>query len=161
MLPDAAWDAELAAIDSMATTEPAPVTDELFLESDTDLWGGEPPWEVESAPNLDAGTEAWSPPVVESPLSEPLGPDMEPLAEAGETPATANAGVEDAFEEWFSGNEPAAVVPRASAVEQHAPAEPLEAESTSSEDGVGAAGPEDDSDDDLEMFRSWLQSLKR
>ena len=62
--------------------------------------------------------------------------------------------VEDAFEEWFSSDEP---TPQSARAQPEAPAAAAPAGQAPAE----AVPGEDDSDDDLEMFRSWLQSLKK
>lgn len=84
----------------------------------------------------------------EEPAPEPVQPPPPPPA----APPAANAGAEaktsdEAFDAWFGTPEPEqpqAVAPEATA---------------SASQAEGEAGGEDD--DDLEMFRSWLQSLKK
>ena len=67
----------------------------------------------------------------------------------GEAQVTEPATASEAFEEWFGAAEPAA------SGEASAPSPPV-----SQGEQPGSEGQEDD-DDDLEMFRSWLQSLKK
>jgi tetratricopeptide (TPR) repeat protein len=62
--------------------------------------------------------------------------------------------VEDAFQEWFTPDSAGA----------RGAASPVDAKQSGPESGghpAASAASEEESDDDLEMFRSWLQSLKR
>lgn len=98
-------------------------------------------------PALTAATQVAPDPM---PWDEP-GPPAEPppfqaeppAADAGSTAATS----EEAFDQWFGADAPAAPA----AAQPNAEAQPTaQAEEQGGED-----------DDDLEMFRSWLQSLKK
>ncbi len=76
---------------------------------------------------------------------------------AAARPNTGNP-VEDAFDEWFDGADD-----KAEPVTQAQP-EPVSARATVAEPSEPVEEPApaaEESDDDLEMFRSWLQSLKR
>jgi tetratricopeptide (TPR) repeat protein len=104
-------------------------------------WGGElPSW---AEPNGSPGTEG-------ARGSDRVAPAQSAgnARRGGSEPGAQSAprdGVEDAFEEWFAPD----VAPAAAEL----PVEGL--------DQVPAGAEEDESDEDLEMFRSWLQSLKR
>jgi tetratricopeptide (TPR) repeat protein len=95
------------------------------------------PWEEPASPSMPAA--AGPPPAPAPPMSPP------PSAAGSKDP------VEAAFDEWFSAVDPAPAPPSsAPPAEPSAPAQTAAGES-----------PEGDDDDDLEMFRSWLQSLKK
>jgi hypothetical protein len=106
------------------------------------------PWE--ETPSSRAPTAVSTPEPPEPPRVEFARP-----ASTGASRSTGNA-IDDAFEEWFSGSMPAAPAQ---------PAAPARAAGTAPPPPVPAQTPaadlEDDADDDLEVFRSWLQSLKR
>ena len=110
------------------------------------------PWE--ETPSSPAPT-AVSPPEPPEPTRVEFA---RPAASTGASRSTGNA-VDDAFEEWFSGSMPS--TPSAPAQ----PAAPARAAGTAPPPPVPAQTPaadlEDEADDDLEVFRSWLQSLKR
>ncbi len=91
---------------------------------------------------------------LDSPVSEPA-PEPEPWSapassQAAPAPVTSSSNpVEAAFDEWFNASDFG---------EEQAPAK-VEAEP--SESAPEQPAGEGDDDDDLEMFRSWLQSLKK
>lgn len=93
------------------------------------------------------------------PTPEPPEPTRvefaQPAASTSASRSTGNA-IDDAFEEWFSGSMPSAPAQ---------PAAQARATGTASPTPLPAQTPatelEDEADDDLEVFRSWLQSLKR
>lgn len=154
--------AEPAAV---APSLPADQADPLQMLEQQPPPASEPePWEPPTAepeawePVL-AAPEAWDPPPA-APAAPPLTaatvvepepmPWEEPAASAPEPQAGSSATTsEAAFDAWFASGEPEAATPEPAAPEANAaPAGP-----------EGEAGGEDD--DDLEMFRSWLQSLKK
>jgi tetratricopeptide (TPR) repeat protein len=94
--------------------------------------------------------EPVSPSTPVAPIAPPPLPPQRPAARSNDNP------VEAAFEEWFSGDpetEPVAPPPSAApaAGQPQAPTPPL----------MPLSSEGDGDDDDLEMFRSWLQSLKK
>lgn len=115
------------------------------------------PWSMTPEPMLDETWGAAGPPQPWSPTAEPppdpwLAP--EPTAVRGgpaeAARATASNPVEEAFNEWFGPpSEPAA------------PAGAQPPMETGDEERSDEAAAEDESDEDLEMFRAWLQSLKK
>jgi hypothetical protein len=158
--------AELVGETAPATAEPtASDRGELAVAEEADTWVAAP----EPAAVRDAGPEPvdWPPMTPEPMLAEtwsarqPTGPWSEEQEEPVEPPeawnsvsarGTAPNPVEEAFNEWFGPPpEPSA----AAAGGVHGPAtEPVAGEPST------AAG-EDADDEDLEMFRAWLQSLKK
>jgi tetratricopeptide (TPR) repeat protein len=97
---------------------------------------------------------AEAPPTHSIPLAgnDELMPWEEPAPPQAPAPVTASAAdtPDDVFDEWFGASEPAA--PAAAA-----PAAPGLADTQDAE----ASGTDGEDEDDLEMFRSWLQSLKK
>ncbi|HUF51571.1 MAG TPA: hypothetical protein VMN60_12085 [Longimicrobiales bacterium] len=91
--------------------------------------------------------EPWSSPA--APPTAPAAP-APPAGGAAGPPRGANA-VESAFHEWYSGSAPAGAAPE--------PAQPQPPEAVAAPSSAEAAVEQDD--EDLEMFRSWLQSLKK
>jgi hypothetical protein len=135
-----------------------------------DAWGGEAEAAGAAQPFAAAGEPigaylrrlaAWRPgaaveaPVEPAPAAEPSPAAIPPVAASAVPPAAPAAdpsAIEDAFNAMFGGAEPTAApeaVPAGGEVGRAAPA---------------AAGSEvagEVEDDDLEMFRTWLQNLKR
>jgi tetratricopeptide (TPR) repeat protein len=132
-------------VSSFEPTAPAPETPFLDLT----------PSEMVMPPATPADSAMpWEEPVSPStpvaPIAPPPAPPQRPAARASENP------VEAAFEEWFSGDpetEPVAPPPGATpaATQPTTPTPPL----------MPLSSEGDGDDDDLEMFRSWLQSLKK
>jgi hypothetical protein len=129
--------------------DPSPAT-----EPSSNLWGltGEPVFDALWS-GEPASAEPWAE-RGETPSDPWLAPEPETIHEAPAVPASSGNPVEDAFYEWFgTPDEPlsAAEVPS-----QEAAPSPME---------TGASEPRaeegEDEDEDLEMFRAWLQSLKR
>jgi len=121
--------------------------------------------EVPNEPGLSASLMDWEPPTDED-LVEPSAATSsvpafaEPRVE--ETRAAATRGstgnpVEDAFDEWFNADDSPSAQGRPAESPQPQPASFAEAPQSVPEGPPTA----EESDDDLEMFRSWLQSLKR
>lgn len=142
-----------------ALVEPPPVrADEAdplqMLEQQPPPVSEPEPWEVPMAaapPPLTAATVIepeplpWEEPIAAAPAAPEPEPAPPPAAQAGSNATTSEA----AFDAWFASGEPEPATPAPAAPEtEPTPAVP-----------EGEAGGEDD--DDLEMFRSWLQSLKK
>ena len=70
-------------------------------------------------------------------------------ATSGADPAQSAGGASDEFDDWFDEE----LAPEQTKPAQPAPPMPLSM--------AGETGADDEEDDDLEMFRSWLQSLKK
>ncbi|MGH7470375.1 MAG: tetratricopeptide repeat protein [Longimicrobiales bacterium] len=157
-LPDAAWDAELATVEPHTASSFTEESELEAAEDEVNIWGDEPlPWEEPtSAPGADSELQAWSPAEENTTPVVPALDDIGSLTTDYVTPPASGNGVEDAFEEWFSGSEPEPAGP----TEPVAQVEQTEEMVAQTETDVPTSG-DDDSDDDLEMFRSWLQSLKR
>ncbi|HSL69212.1 MAG TPA: hypothetical protein VK864_03180, partial [Longimicrobiales bacterium] len=151
----------------VAASEPAPDEPEPLLIIDRDETAVSFEGQAEPAP-MTVPLMEWEPPFLEeAPEAEtPSAP-----AHAAQAPASnrsfSDNPVDAAFEEWFEGVPAGAPEP----VEAAAPASAEydgvpEPRAEAAETGI-AKSPEpspslnDESDDDLEMFRSWLQSLKR
>lgn len=118
---------------------------------DAEVYGGETPADPWLAPEA-SGLGAFE-----------IEPDPEPASSGGPRATGGGNPVEDAFNEWFGPPE---------AEQTFGPAEsgPMETadgvETGSNEPAVPASSltedeSEEDQDEDLEMFRSWLQSLKK
>ena len=123
--------------------------------------------EVPNEPGLAASLMDWEPPIAE-PAEDILEPSVttsapffsEPPVE--QTPMAATRGstgnpIEDAFDEWFNADETPSAQDRPAESTQPQPASFAETPQSVPEGPPTA----EESDDDLEMFRSWLQSLKR
>jgi len=116
--------------------ESAAPADEPWTQAPAPAPAAEEPWAAPgSAPG--AGTESAPPPATAAAPAAPPVPPPAPTPVARSTRASDNP-VEAAFDEWFGAPEPAA------------PAAP-----------APQAEEEGQDDEDLEMFRSWLQSLKK
>jgi tetratricopeptide (TPR) repeat protein len=136
------------------TPEPMPTAPTERVETRAGLVAFEPPvpmpWDEPMLAEDAAPARALrdvEPPQAPPPPPEPVRPAVPTSVPRAPTfqprPGTP---VEDAFDEWFSGGAPSPE-----------PAVPA----TSSTQAQDFTETEEESDDDLEMFRSWLQSLKR
>ncbi|HSJ25867.1 MAG TPA: tetratricopeptide repeat protein [Longimicrobiales bacterium] len=152
-----------------ASTEPPPEDDVPRPEPPPpDPWAAPDPWGGDAEPwsHTPAATTEESPPRAPGEASPPTG-QAQPPGQPGDP-------VEDAFNEWFSG--PAgADTDAGSAVSNSgdpahsqapAPAEPTdEPDAGAASAGDARTGPpsaeDGEEDEDLAMFRSWLQSLKK
>ncbi len=151
----------------ISSFEPAPEADEgaildLQMPADTaqQPMFEEPVLPTEPAPEeTEAATPlAQTPPAIPAdelmPWEEPASPSMPAAPLTPVSPPVSSARpdenpVESAFDEWFNANPDTAPSPVQPTPGAPAPSTPASGES----DG--------DDDDDLEMFRSWLQSLKK
>jgi hypothetical protein len=121
--------------------------------------------EVPGEPGLAASLMDWQPPV-EEPAAEDfaayVSPDVtEPEAPSAAARRSTGNPVEDAFDEWFNTDEPS-TVPEHVAEARAQDLAPQQTRVTEAPPPVPEPTPAvEESDDDLEMFRSWLQSLKR
>jgi hypothetical protein len=120
----------------------SPAAPDQWAPPAAEPWGGpasapaQPePWAETAAPTQPSAPEPWGSPAVRPPTPAPDNRNTSP--------------VEAAFDEWFS---PGTDIP---AQQSTAPA-------PSAEPAAPPASPASDAEDeDLEMFRSWLQSLKK
>lgn len=137
----------------------APETAQV-LEDKTASSSEEPqPWEmpVAATPEVKEEVEPWLQSSTEHAVPQPLEPTPPVYQAVGPIDAQESSGnvVQDAFDEWFTG------VPGEQ--EQPRPTASAEPQTGDVDAGVteGSESADEESDDDLEMFRSWLQSLKR
>jgi tetratricopeptide (TPR) repeat protein len=107
--------------------------------------------------DLGAPIETAAAPLFEEPLtkpeaaaSSPAAGDQMPWDESGIPGGSAEPGARDDFDDWFAEQPP---------LEQSEPQQPAAPNTPPSR--AAETGDSDEEDDDLEMFRSWLQSLKK
>ena len=99
------------------------------------------PWEAPAPPEAEA--EAWETPAAPAASAPAVAPETPAAPEAPAGPVTGDTA-DEAFDSWFGAPE-------------DSPAPAAAAPSPAPE----AADEAPEGDDDLEMFRSWLQSLKK
>ena len=114
------------------------------------------PWEEPASPSMPDA------PVIPMPPATPGAPVM-PVTPPAPLSASGNNPVDAAFDEWFntaSSSQPL-VDPLPPPVAQSADLPPAHQPATPSADVSETGRGDSEDDDDLEMFRSWLQSLKK
>ena len=137
-------------------TSDAPAVEADAVESGSNV----DPWSMTAEPMLDEdwGSEQPEPWAIETPADPWLAPEPSGIEAPAPPPARQPSGnpIQDAFNDWF--DQPVEPAFNKSTPELAAPPSPTQEPALVSEETADAA---DDEDEDLEMFRAWLQSLKK